>query len=471
MITSLKTTIQDYETNKGIATDNTLRTVFVNDQPIIDVSANITNLVDVSVNNIVKNNWIQVNDASLNIYDVFEKTYGQINNLVHNINFSSAQNLGVLQFFIDASSNGGTISSNGDAGISIFLTSATHFIDLILSRHIPSITGKTLYVLNLQGPVCVPFFEANIEYGLRDLSDNEIKFDLTVTDTVGTSSIGLSITTNYLNVNSNTISVAQSSFNIDKIDGTGISEFNYVPNFSTQTLFILRDDNFGFIFGVSNGIKLIPIHYYNPVETSTSNTDGLADGFGMTIHRPFYKITKIDSSGNLLVNNIKSFRIYKDHLSPHGILDSYDISKNIVSFSEIPFFAIKLRDGSASWEYSGNIRLKNISIYTNKIAKFKIYYNSSFVSVTLTGSSFSTLTNTAEIDISSTAISVSSEVPIIYNCLLDTGVNNIDLTKVMDHRYFGFDHNISTKTFIAFSIENIENTDGIMAASLNWEVF
>ena len=433
-------------------------------QDIVDVSANVTNVVDTSSNitNIIQTNWKQVNDASFNLYNLFEYTYGNLNKLIYTSNYRGLQETNDQLYFEDED-NTSTDISYAITGLDIS-TNALNDSYKRITRFFTPNTGKSLYIISLTSDHKTTFTTEEIlfEFGLENFDqDSTLKFQVNINSDGTSGYIKLQIV--LLNASASpetpTRDISQNEFNIDIIDGTGISGFTYESRWHNQSFFILTDDNLSYIFGLSNGYKLIPVHSFNlAAEYEVFPIGGRTDAY-----RPFYSLTRNDSNGTSVSYCISNMSIFKDTELVYGTQNTIDSSRNDISINELPILSTRYFDVT---KYRGNIQLYQLAIYTSKISRLKIYYGRN-TDLTLTTPTW-TQENNIAYDFSSNTFSGGTE---IYSTLLKTEINIIDLISIIDYKLFGYDNDLSNSNIILFTIKNLESGTAFSTFDLSWFQF
>lgn len=423
---------------------------------ICDCSSEI-NIGSVFSGTIVNTNLTQVNDSSLNVYNLFENSYQSTNKLIHHSNYRSYtqttddQNL----YFEDTSFNAG--ENINSSGLRIQFPNSLDKYERF-TRFYSANTGNTLYVLSLSGIDITENARLKMEFGLRIINGPSILFTLELSNT-GSEYIQIdTVLGTYLGIGSDSRTYAQTDFNIDTIDGTGISELTYLKNWMWQSLFILNTDNHKFIFGLSDNYRNIPVHSINFTDLSGNR----AINSLLPKMRPYFSFERLDSEtlSAPLTLYVSHLSIYKDKEYSSYNFQSLDNSANIVSATETLLVALRYPGTS----YRGNIQLKNLYFYSNRIMRLKIYYGAN-TAITLGGSPVWLTTSNLQHTITDVTFSGGIK---IYSALTNTEVNKINLEPIINYKHFNYNFEQDTASIILFTIENLETTTAAMEFDLSW---
>lgn len=426
------------------------------------VNTNIVSSIDLSANilNIAKTNFVQVNDNSLNVYEIFDNTYGNLPKLVYTSNYRGLQETNDQLYFEDESNNSVTVSYE-NSGLELIFNALNDNYKRITRFFAPH-TGKSLYIISLTADhIDTNAKEMLFEFGLESFDTlSTLKFKIII-NSDGSGYINIELTPYKADNTAGTVrDISQNDFNIDPIDGTGISEFTYENRWHNQSFFILTDDNLSYIFGLSNGKKLIPVHSFNLADEYALFPAGGRTG----AYRMFYYLNRNDALGDDIRYMISSVRIFKDTNIVYHTSNSIDNSLNsIASLTETPIVSVKYFDTT---KYRGNVQLNKLAIYTDKIARIKAYYGRS-TDLTLTTATWTQLSNVSY-DFSANMFGGGTE---IYSTLIKTETNIIDLIENINYKFFGYDYDISNENIILFTYEHLETGNALISYDLSWFQF
>jgi hypothetical protein len=208
------------------------------------------------------------------------------------------------------------------------------------------------------------------------------------------------------------------------------------------------------IFGLINGINLIPVHSYF-IHSSSSG------GVVFQQKRPYVNVLNNDASSVQV--NFGGFSIYKDVDISLGLTKFFSGSMasvppftNPAITDSKPMFTIRYRDVT---NYRGNIQPKTLSISSNRNLKVFIVYGNSSTTISLTGSTFANTIGNLSYDTAATAY-VSGGV-LIYAIAIASGVTTLSLDPIIDWRLMGYNYNMSVSNQLLFSVASLSGNANI----------
>lgn len=443
--------------NTGLAGLGTIRVAVAEDSSlnitnidlIVDVSGNV-NLSGIGENKL--ETFLPVEITQLSSPNM-ESLLSELK-IIYNSNYRGLQETDDQEYFeTDGGSAFKTYSPQG--GLIIDLMELDNYKRIC--RFFTYLGGRTLYVFNTSNPS----FSANDQflqfYGLEEKLGHQIRFKLSAQFS-GISTIEIIIdSTSNLGIKI-TKTITQAEFNVDKIDGTGISQFTYEPHYQNTKLFILTDDNTFYIFGVLSNNRLIPIHHFIQNEITAATTNGSRFGH----HRAYMDFERED--GNISVNLISNLglTIYKDTLPSYNssitIIDNFTVSS-----SNDPFMAIQFVDIT---KYRGNVQIRTFTSHCNKPFLIRIYLGRDS-NLSITGGSFTQLRN---IEYNTTMTSFSGGV-LIYSFLIPEGFASTDLTEFLDWKLFSYDLNMTVSNVLLFTANELAAGQDSFDFTLNLSQF
>jgi len=333
------------------------------------------------------------------------------------------------------------------------------------------IGGRTLYIYDFSN---VDFSNLDdiiyeYEFGLRDWSQGKhLSFFITCDGTTpSTSSISIVIAGTTITGGNATETILQSQFNIDQIDGTGPSNtnpsgYNYTLNWLTNKFFILTDDKTHYTFGLINNYNLIAIHSWS--QNIPVSTEPLL----FRANRPYFLSRKLDTIQRYAFDFL-GFTIYKDTLPNYKIMHNITNSKLAIDTSSVNVYPLVSLRYANTFEYDGNIQLKDIFINTNKILRFTVIYGTAYDSIQQSATWGETIGN-LDYDIAATSY-LDSSGTIINSFIVNSGVNEISLVDIVDWKLFGYNESHSYQTQLLFGFKNLGSGTADVEYSLNFWQF
>jgi hypothetical protein len=256
-----------------------------------------------------------------------------------------------------------------------------------------------------------------------------------------------------------TETITQANFNIDVLDGLGISGHTYNPDFSSIKLFIEQNSN-NLIFGLyDNNQNKIPFHSIGKYNTANSTTLPIQTrAWRMFQGHIFARLT-----GNVIVypNDMRIFN-RAPILFPNSF--SYEISSPLtINTTETNVLAIQLK----AFPVTANIKLKNLCIDSTKLLRVRFYHveSNSLVPNSITGGSFDETIESLTFNDTFTSFTAVR----IFSCISDA-IDVIDLSKHIDWKYFGYDEddNSQLSNTIIMTFQSLETTSASVLYDLNW---
>lgn len=160
--------------------------------------------------------------------------------------------------------------------------------------------GKTLYIYSINN-----FDDTNINndwnIGLENVLGSTINFLINVNATES----------NQFIITINSVNITSDNFNIDKLDGTGLSGETFTSHFGALSLWILHDSNNCFIFGITDTkSRYIPCHRF-----SYNEQQPILNKF-----RPYVKVIRNGISNSICFS--RGIEIYNDVINNNNWLNN-----------------------------------------------------------------------------------------------------------------------------------------------------
>jgi len=470
--------IQEISTAQTIDVDTGLVEIGISEYPAGNVSINIADQTLNAISAESAGEKIQT-ESSANILQMYTNKNMGINPLtenflnkfecIYNSNYSAEELIYDKNWYESFGYAGATsvaFSDYGSMEITFFNTNILNFFRQHI-RFYPYIDGQTMYVYNIAGyatggPAPTDIDDHTFEFGLENSFFDKLKINVVHGIAIaGTISIVIEFA-----APTNTLTILQSEFNIDKLDGTGASEFIYNNNWHTNKFFILTDNNFHFIFGLINGINFIPFHSFS----QNNVVSDFSVGPRINAYRPIFTITRNDNTNNIDETKIHwlGFSIYKNTAPIYKLLHTVSNLVNIdtsILANERPLIAFRYRTIT---EYIGNAQFRKMIIYT--LYNFRLNFYFGFDNnLNITGSTFANTQGNLEYDTAGTSFTGGV---LMYSIITNSvQLTEINLEKILDWKQIGFDAGFTQKNIVLITINPFDTGTSTVQYSINFSEF